>query len=125
MNTDRRSLGVDIETFLSGLAAFLVNQPFGLVSRKKRMAASPATLVVSQRKRFIDAWTCCVCTEMPLEPFQTPCAHRTCLACASKLKPKAGKQAPTLECPLCRNEFSNELVKHTAGDAGAYFDFAP
>jgi len=28
--------------------------------------------VEMQRKRFFEAWCCCVCREMPLEPFQTP-----------------------------------------------------
>jgi hypothetical protein len=61
----------------------------------------------AQIKRFFDTWTCCVCTEIPVEPFQTPCAHRTCLECAKKL----GAKKKVVACPICREEFLATLIR--------------
>lgn len=65
-----------------------------------------AAPLASKRRNFAGDWTCSICLELPLKPFQAPCGHCMCAACARKLPVSEGGQR---KCPTCSVAFSDVL----------------
>ena len=62
------------------------------------------TSLADKRRNFTGDWTCSICLEHPIKPFQAPCGHCMCVGCAVKL-PVSG--TGTRKCPTCTIAFSD------------------
>ena len=63
--------------------------------------------IADKRRQFVETWKCCICLELPIKPFQTPCGHCMCCECAVKLPVAAGKRA----CPVCKSSIAQVMAQ--------------